>query len=179
MPIGKYIYCIPEEHTSCGLFPRKVTNAYRQAHLLYREVFQKNLHPAFMSQMPIGKYIYCTAASHEYDGYDTESQMPIGKYIYCTPVFELALLRSVKRHKCLSASTFTVPVNNNAYVGPETSQMPIGKYIYCTVAAPFVSYCLKWSQMPIGKYIYCTKKNKKGYIYYAVTNAYRQVHLLY
>ena len=48
-----------------------------------REVFHKELHSAFMSQMPIGKYIYCTVTGVA-SNHSDQSQMPIGKYIYCT-----------------------------------------------------------------------------------------------
>ena len=80
--------------------------------------------------------------------------------------------------------------------------MPIGKYIYCTTAKLLKERVAK-SQMPIGKYIYCTLRNANlrfavlGHkclsastftvrkctpgrqAYSPVTNAYRQVHLLY
>ena len=59
-------------------------------------------------------------------------------------------------HKCLSASTFTVPSHaEGSNTTASGSQMPIGKYIYCT------SRRLHW-----------TGRGR-------VTNAYRQVHLLY
>ena len=153
--------------------------------------------------------------------------MPIGKYIYCTGKNN-AGNTSHCRHKCLSASTFTVlrhirqfkrrwrgvtnayrqvhllyGLNPSLYSGVRRSQMPIGKYIYCTlltqilVAHILVSqmpigkyiYCThvaiqsrmaQRSQMPIGKYIYCTP-NREEYLLLGclVTNAYRQVHLLY
>ena len=84
------------------------------------------------------------------------------------------------RHKCLSASTFTVPRLYVSYCGIDydvtnayrqvhllylliiallafllESQMPIGKYIYCTRHNKR-SQKTSESQMPIGKYIYCT-----------------------
>ena len=111
------------------------------------------------------------------------SQMPIGKYIYCTTrTFQTAGARQ-KRHKCLSASTFTVPLSKGGFYGtrvvtnayrqvhllypllttlmtpsPQSSQMPIGKYIYCTPKQVIILTPVRaMSQMPIGKYIYCTR----------------------
>ena len=106
-------------------------------------------------------------------------------------------------HKCLSASTFTVPDMKRSQYKSEMSQMPIGKYIYCTPTCgwlisrePTVTnayrqvhllypkkgnelYWRKASQMPIGKYIYCTLLGIGFNYSVKVTNAYRQVHLLY
>ena len=108
--------------------------------------------------------------------------MPIGKYIYCTKGYNMTLNKLVG-HKCLSASTFTVPRGF-----PEVT--PPGLCCHkCLSASTFtvpgawtIDYIsLRRSQMPIGKYIYCTyglrvqpQPPRKG-----VTNAYRQVHLLY
>ena len=86
-----------------------VTNAYRQVHLLYEVIPYTNYYK-FRSQMPIGKYIYCTL-DKELGGSPkfNWSQMPIGKYIYCTPLTEILEKSNLLSHKCLSASTFTVP----------------------------------------------------------------------
>ena len=111
-----------------------VTNAYRQVHLLYPRNMENENRFILMSQMPIGKYIYCTRIL----GFGATTDGRWG-------------------HKCLSASTFTVPaifeafaeggeIVTNAYRqvhllylrrinqtrNHEESQMPIGKYIYCT-----------------------------------------------
>ena len=136
MPIGKYIYCT---HIPRLEIPSlNVTNAYRQVHLLY-----------IRSEKQI--IIVC-------------SQMPIGKYIYCTTP-EYGVPSQCIRHKCLSASTFTVPSSSwhqcgrlpavtNAYrqvhllyqmweggfPQADTSQMPIGKYIYCTALKPLSNF---------------------------------------
>ena len=81
--------------------------------------------------------------------------MPIGKYIYCT-IIESASIRGDARHKCLSASTFTV----------QTSCIVCARREIC-------HKCLSASTF--------TVHNK--HIMYGcpliVTNAYRQVHLLY
>ena len=132
-----------------------------------------------MSQMPIGKYIYCTQhtscgllsrpVTNTYrqvhllyrkimeevtvKNYQ-ESQMPIGKYIYCT-------------------------TTNAKLADGSSSQMPIGKYIYCTLMIAMGVTPKDLSQMPIGKYIYCTECPHNQRTIPGVTNAYRQVHLLY
>ena len=153
MPIGKYIYCT--SYYFVHVVGVKVTNAYRQVHLLY-------LHSGLLNQS------------------------------------------GSAGHKCLSASTFTVrlpegrplaegEVVTNAYrqvhllytslhsLAPtsQASQMPIGKYIYCTGLTSQERSL--WSQMPIGKYIYCTPEGMEAgkALVREVTNAYRQVHLLY
>ena len=60
------------------------------------------------------------------------------------------------------------------------SQMPIGKYIYCTILlTTLMTPSPQSSQMPIGKYIYCTERALLDMSVSDVTNAYRQVHLLY
>ena len=105
--------------------------------------------------MPIGKYIYCTGFIALDRRGDFPSQMPIGKYIYCTSSQMKGKIMNINGHKCLSASTFTVPED-----------------------------ILRWgvlrvSQMPIGKYIYCTRSRAMSSLTAMVTNAYRQVHLLY
>ena len=109
MPIGKYIYC-----TACNKVLEKPSKAE--------------------SQMPIGKYIYCTQMGNLWIVGSNLSQMPIGKYIYCTRILGFGATTDGRwGHKCLSASTFTVPAER---VFPaeykDMSQMPIGKYIYCT-----------------------------------------------
>ena len=153
MPIGKYIYC-----TNAKLADGSAVT---------------------VSQMPIGKYIYCTLYTTIRQDY-LKSQMPIGKCIYCTSKWKgwdfsgdyvTNAYRQVHLlyHKGGRFRTFDIPV----------SQMPIGKYIYCTRhLAPTKWYAR--SQMPIGKYIYCTCPHNQRTIPGAVvTNAYRQVHLLY
>ena len=177
--------------------------------------------------MPIGKYIYCTPLKARGPWELLLSQMPIGKYIYCTGKFtnerhlwmchkclsastftvpsqllmnhlqsqvtnayrQVHLLYKYggsgkclpRRHKCLSASTFTVPVI-------KISETSVSQSHKCLSASTFTvpllsigqSRQLRGSQMPIGKYIYCTpKKILLGNSFPMVTNAYRQVHLLY
>ena len=80
MPIGKYIYCTSGNKHNDKRW--RVTNAYRQVHLLYTLAAQA-LDTTDESQMPIGKYIYCTRHLAPTKWY-ARSQMPIGKYIYCT-----------------------------------------------------------------------------------------------
>ena len=84
MPIGKYIYCTQEGEVGRDV-GRWVTNAYRQVHLLYD-------------------------ARVEDRALIQGSQMPIGKYIYCTIYLERTFYLQLDSHKCLSASTFTVPI---------------------------------------------------------------------
>ena len=74
---------------------------------------------------------------------------------FTVPPAALVVPWRLQCHKCLSASTFTVPRRLPRRSTPDGSQMPIGKYIYCTG-----KLCEIW---------------QGGF----VTNAYRQVHLLY
>ena len=107
-----------------------VTNAYRQVHLLYDDNLNKKSFPA--------------------------SQMPIGKYIYCT----------FKRGKLLELWEGVTNAYRQVHLLYNENR--------------FIMICLpSQSQMPIGKYIYCTGKNNAGNSVACVTNAYRQVHLLY
>ena len=130
--------------------------------------------------MPIGKYIYCTFNLESLIKKGTnKSQMPIGKYIYCTAEYA-AHKEYWDSHKCLSASTFTVLLRDQCIYELGQSQMPIGKYIYCTLLGRKPEKTLLRSQMPIGKYIYCTQVILLiAMLAFLVTNAYRQVHLLY
>ena len=59
MPIGKYIYCTNKKFKGKEIYER-VTNAYRQVHLLYFIKDRKGNEIYWRSQMPIGKYIFCT-----------------------------------------------------------------------------------------------------------------------
>ena len=81
MPIGKYIYCTSESQS-----PRKgggVTNAYRQVHLLYRGQSIISPQGDVTNAYRQVHLLYCAV-----QGYPCT--------VWC--------------HKCLSASTFTVPV---------------------------------------------------------------------
>ena len=107
--------------------------------------------------MPIGKYIYCTRYKIGLWGDEQESQMPIGKYIYCTRRLLIWRRNSKNCHKCLSASTFTVP-------GRSTGITPTSPSHKCLSASTFTVHA----------------KSRRGWdLRVLVTNAYRQVHLLY
>ena len=150
MPIGKYIYCTTQFYY-CW-FRRNVTNAYRQVHLLYAV--------AIRSEKQI------------------MSQMPIGKYIYCTPKFRLGF--PVRRHKCLSASTFTVPKEQQKHSQQNKSHKCLSASTFTVQVIKVDNKVIYQSQMPIGKYIYCTHFPRSSPPHPGiVTNAYRQVHLLY
>ena len=130
MPIGKYIYCtLPRSERGflgwvtnayrqvhllyLGGKPSRgspcVTNAYRQVHLLYE--WQVTIRtPPRASQMPIGKYIYCTQGHRVLVS-------PVGNVTNAYRQVHLLYIKNAQgrrcrglRHKCLSASTFTVPV---------------------------------------------------------------------
>ena len=88
---------------------------------------------------------------------DVRSQMPIGKYIYCTRPYDRGRTRPRRGHKCLSASTFTVP---------NRGEQEILQKIFVTNAYRQVH--LLYQQIVI-------LTNVRA----IVTNAYRQVHLLY
>ena len=80
--------------------------------------------------------------------------MPIGKYIYCTEdILRWGVLRS---HKCLSASTFTVPY----YLIMVTIHLEVTnayRQVHLLYQEKFMAKIIRTkSQMPIGKYIYCT-----------------------
>ena len=128
MPIGKYIYCTVLWKTRRHPFP--VTNAYRQVHLLYPPRkgggscegavtnAYRQVHLLYPPRKGGGSCEGAVTNAYRqvhllYDKIDSMkgeyvSQMPIGKYIYCTPRSTMTgIWRSC--HKCLSASTFTVP----------------------------------------------------------------------
>ena len=108
-----------------------VTNAYRQVHLLYETIAPKrNCIIAVTNAYRQVHLLYLFFSSH-FNCQENRSQMPIGKYIFCTWTIKSNYLHSIG-HKCLSASTFTVPVEISIMTSGDASQMPIGKYIYCT-----------------------------------------------
>ena len=225
MPIGKYIYCTPygnrrtrprrsHKCLSASTFTvpsrRKrrgmwigllVTNAYRQVHLLYKKRASRD--PLNLtSQMPIGKYIYCTVSGNVpnrlgcvtnayrqvhllYHSYPCLRITPISHKCLSASTFTVPEWRRLhsdchSSHKCLSASTFTVPVfTDEALYRLVVTNAYRQVHLLYRVSLRRCHPGGQGSQMPIGKYIYCTH-NTSGYIIpIYVTNAYRQVHLLY
>ena len=105
MPIGKYIYCTT---TNAKLADGSSSQMPIGKYIYCTLMIAMGVTPKDLSQMPIGKYIYCTTRQTLYSVSTIKSQMPIGKYIFCT-ASTTTLSWSMGRHKCLSASTFTVP----------------------------------------------------------------------
>ena len=107
MPIGKYIYCTGTRYwvTPDGLV---VTNAYRQVHLLYREkqiiIVGTNLVTNAYRQVHL---LYLGLAPQE--GGDSPRHKCLSASTFTVPGAYLYGATLERGHKCLSASTFTVP----------------------------------------------------------------------